>query len=41
MVKLDARTGASEIVYDGVAAQVWDLAIKPGRAADAGTQRTT
>ena len=29
MVKLDALTGAAEIIYDGDAAQVWDLAGKP------------
>jgi hypothetical protein len=31
VVKLDAYTGAAEIIYEGVAAQVWDLAGKPGK----------
>ena len=29
VVKLDALTGAAGIIYDGDAAQVWDLAGKP------------
>jgi len=29
VVKLDSLTGAVEIIYDGFAAQVWDLAGKP------------
>jgi hypothetical protein len=31
VVKLDALTGAAEIIHDGVAAQLWDLAGKPGK----------
>ena len=31
VVKLDALTGAAEIIYDGGAAQMWDLAGKSGK----------